>query len=233
LGVVIGFLGGLYGIGGGVIAIPLLGILYGFDEQHAQGTAIAMVIPNVFVGLWQYARRARMSKRIVLALAIPAAPFTFWAAHVATHVPSAPLRRSAYYVWRALRENSAAAAAGPHLERWPYAIPIGALGGTLSGLFSVGGAFFAVPVVAYVFGLSQAVAQGFGLALVVPGTFISLATYAAAGDVAWRTGVALAVGGIVAVGWGVRVAHDLPERTMRLLFALMATSAAVLLWVRA
>lgn len=241
----IGFLGGLLGIGGGVIAIPILGIFYGLDEQHAQGTSIAMVIPNVLVGLWQYARRAKMDLRIVLALAIPAAPFTYLAAHVATHMPSAPLRRAfavflivlaVYYVWRTLAPERAPVpneSIELHTERWPWAIPIGAAGGALSGLFSVGGAVFAVPLLVFIFGMSQAVAQGFGLALVVPGTFVSLAAYAVADDVVWKTGLALALGGIVAVGWGVCLAHALPERTMRVFFAIMAAASAVGLWLRA
>ena len=57
LGGVIGGLGGLFGIGGGLIAIPVLGVVFGLNQQHAQGTALVMVSPTVLVGLWHYARR--------------------------------------------------------------------------------------------------------------------------------------------------------------------------------
>ncbi|RBB95132.1 sulfite exporter TauE/SafE family protein, partial [Pseudomonas sp. MWU12-2115] len=40
LGVVMGGVGGVFGIGGGMIAIPVLGILFGLDQQLAQGTAL-------------------------------------------------------------------------------------------------------------------------------------------------------------------------------------------------
>lgn len=41
LGAVLGGVGSLFGIGGGLIAIPVLGLLYGMDQQLAQGTALA------------------------------------------------------------------------------------------------------------------------------------------------------------------------------------------------
>ncbi|MGH7684940.1 MAG: sulfite exporter TauE/SafE family protein, partial [Vulcanimicrobiaceae bacterium] len=74
---------------------------------------------------------------------------------------------------------------------------------------------------------------GLGLALVGPGTFVSLGIYAAAGDVVWHTGIALAIGGIVAIGWCVHLAHRMLERALRTLFSLMAAYSSVALWLRA
>ncbi|WP_155515862.1 TSUP family transporter, partial [Pseudomonas savastanoi] len=47
LGAAMGTLGGLFGIGGGLVAIPALGVLFGLDQQLAQGTALLMVLPRV------------------------------------------------------------------------------------------------------------------------------------------------------------------------------------------
>ncbi|HCP55495.1 MAG TPA: hypothetical protein DIU04_12205, partial [Pseudomonas sp.] len=44
LGAALGSLGGLFGIGGGLIAIPAMGVLFGLDQQMAQGTALVMVV---------------------------------------------------------------------------------------------------------------------------------------------------------------------------------------------
>ena len=235
LGVLIGVLGGLFGVGGGLFAIPLLGVAFGLNQQHAQGTALVMIVPNVIVGLWNYAKRGSMDRRIGLALAAPALPCTVLGARVATYVPSAELRLAFAIFMLAIAAVTllrALARPGPSRPRapWPLATLIGAFGGALSGLFSVGGAVFAVPLVAILFGTSQAVAQGFGLALVAPGTLAAIVTYGLARDVDWWWGVALALGGILAVPHGVRLAYRMPERALRFSFAaLMAAGAVVLL----
>ena len=36
VGAALGFFGGVFGIGGGIIAIPLLVLAYGMDQAHAQ-----------------------------------------------------------------------------------------------------------------------------------------------------------------------------------------------------
>jgi uncharacterized protein len=53
LGGMAGLLGGLFGVGGGFLVIPLLGFFYGMDQQTAQGTALIMVVPNV---VWAFSR---------------------------------------------------------------------------------------------------------------------------------------------------------------------------------
>lgn len=240
-GLILGALGGLLGIGGGLFAIPLLALWLGLDQQHAQGTSLVMVVPNVAVGLWNYARRGNLDTRLSLALAAAALPFTYLGAHLAVHAASAPLRLAfalfllaiaALAAYRGLAPRRVEAAARKPYP-WPFAFAVGGLGGVLSGLFGVGGAVFAVPLMSYLFVVSQAAAQGFGLALVAPGTLVSIATYAAAGDVDWLTGIALAAGGVLAVPSGVKLAHRLPERTLRLAFSALMALAALVLIVRA
>ena len=70
LGVAMGALGGLFGIGGGLIAIPVLGLWFGLDQQLAQGTALAMSVPNVFLALYRYQQRNRINLRQALPLVL-------------------------------------------------------------------------------------------------------------------------------------------------------------------
>jgi len=45
LGIVAGVTSGLIGIGGGIIIVPVLVLLFGFSQQLAQGTTLALMVP--------------------------------------------------------------------------------------------------------------------------------------------------------------------------------------------
>src|SRR5271170_4759071 len=47
LGIVAGYFSGLVGIGGGVIIVPALVLLFGYTEHTAQGTTLALLIPPI------------------------------------------------------------------------------------------------------------------------------------------------------------------------------------------
>jgi uncharacterized membrane protein YfcA len=241
LGGVLGALGGLFGIGGGLIAIPVLGLFFHLDQQHAQGTALVMVVPNVLVGLYDYARRGSVDKRVAIVLAVCAVSFTFVGALYATRVAGPGLRwwfaaftaaLAIYFGYTAARERRrTSAGAAPARLAWGWTAIVGVLGGIVSGIFSVGGAIFAVPILATLFGYAQTEAQGLSLALVAPGAVVGLVTYALAGDVDWWIGIPLALGGSLCVGYGVALAHRLPQPQLRLLFSVLLIASAVALAV--
>ncbi len=56
IGASLGFMGGVFGIGGGIIAVPLLVLGFGLDQPLAQGTALVLMAPNLLVGWWRYSR---------------------------------------------------------------------------------------------------------------------------------------------------------------------------------
>jgi hypothetical protein len=236
LGVVSGLFGGLFGIGGGVLAIPLLGLAYGLHQQMAQGTVLVMVVPNVLFGLWGYRRRVGVDLRIGATLAVTATVSTYPAAHLATELDPHGLRLAfaaflailaALIAYRS-RQAAAIAPARPPLA-WGWTALVGVAGGIVSGLFGVGGAFIVPPALTAFFGLRQIEAQGLALALVSPVTLVALVTYARAGEVDWGLGIPLAVGGIAAIPAGVAAAYRLPERGLRLAFCGLLFVTAVLL----
>ena len=68
LGGMAGLLGGLFGVGGGFLVIPLLGFFYGMDQQTAQGT-LMMVVPNVVWAFSRYRRRFGIDLRMAATIA--------------------------------------------------------------------------------------------------------------------------------------------------------------------
>ena len=238
LGAMFGFFGGLFGIGGGIVAIPILGIFFGLSEQLAQGTALVMVVPNALVGLWRYLTAVRIDWRLVAAIAVAAFPVTLVASRIATLVPSRDLRLAfafftvALAIFMAWRTATLGQAQPRAALAWPFGALLGAMTGALSGLFTIGGAIFAVPVLSGLFGLSQLAAQATALAFATPGVLLSLGVYAFAGDIDWAIGGPLAIGGVFGVPLGVTLARRLPDRLLRYAFVAFLLCCAVGLYVR-
>lgn len=237
-GAALGTLGGLFGIGGGLIAIPLLGVLFGLDQQIAQGTALVMVVPNVMLALWRYNQRNRLNWRWAAVLALAGFCWALIGANVATSLSNSLMRYLfvgflllliLYNGWRLYRPLLLAQ--GAHPPTTGRLALLGSVAGLAGGLFGVGGAVVATPVLTSVFGLSQVLAQGLALAMALPSTAVTLATFAAHGQVAWGMGLALSCGGLLSISWGVRMAHAVPDRLLRMLFCgfLLACSAGLLL----
>src|ERR1700758_488901 len=94
LGGVAGLLGGLFGVGGGFLVIPLLGFFYGMDQQTAQGTALIMVVPNVVWAFSRYQRRFSIDLRMAAAIHGSALIAAYPTAHLATGLDPRVLRLS-------------------------------------------------------------------------------------------------------------------------------------------
>lgn len=240
LGLLLGALGGLFGIGGGLLAIPALGLLFGLDQQLAQGTALVMVVPNVLLALWRYHQRNRIDWRHALLLGVSSFMLAWVGAAVAVGLDAEAMRRGfvgfllALAAWSLTQVFLRSAAGSTELRRpWPWLGVLGGGAGLLGGLFGVGGAVLATPVLTLVFGVSQVVAQGLSLALAAPSTTVALITYGVHGRVEWSTGIPLAVGGLLSISWGVRLAHALPQRLLRGLFTLFLLLCALLLGLKA
>jgi uncharacterized membrane protein YfcA len=71
IGLVAGVLSGLFGIGGGVIIVPALVMLFGLSQQTAQGTTLAMLsIPVSLVAALNYTKAGMVSWKFAIFLAI-------------------------------------------------------------------------------------------------------------------------------------------------------------------
>ncbi len=235
LGAALGFFGGLFGIGGGIIAIPLLVLGFGMEQPLAQGTALVLMVPNLLVGWWRYSQRHPAPLRTALSIGLLASLTTWLVARLATQLPPASLRLifSLFLLLLAsrllygLRHAGLAIGAGRFHPRW---LPlVGIVGGSSMGLLGIGGGLVATPLLTTCFGQRQTMAQSLSLALVAPSSVIALLTYSNAQRVDWALGLPLALGGLFTVSAGVALAHRLPERRMRAAFAWMLLTTA--LWL--
>lgn len=65
LGVAAGVASGLVGIGGGIILVPALVLLFGLSQHQAQGTTLALMVPPIgLIAAWAYWRHGYVDLRI-------------------------------------------------------------------------------------------------------------------------------------------------------------------------
>ncbi len=65
----VGVMAGLFGIGGGVLLVPLLVLLFGFEQHRAQGTSLmALVPPTGLLAFINYAHAGQVNWKVGLLL---------------------------------------------------------------------------------------------------------------------------------------------------------------------
>ena len=63
----VGMMAGMFGVGGGVLLVPLLVLLFHYEQHRAQGTSlVALVPPTGLLGFLTYARAGHVSWKVGL-----------------------------------------------------------------------------------------------------------------------------------------------------------------------
>jgi uncharacterized protein len=235
IGAAVGFAGGLFAIGGALIAIPLLTAGFGFSQHVSQGTAMVMALASASVTMVLYARKKLLRMRDGVVMTACSTALGLVSSQLVRYVADGILQRGfgvflivlAVIVWfghLGEGDRTAPLSAAPQ-------VGIGSLAGALSGFFVVGGALVSVPLLERVAQYSQQRAQAMVLLMLVPASAIGLVSYASAGYVRWGPALALTVGAVALAPLGTRVALAMKPRLLRRLFALVQAGAGVLLVV--
>jgi uncharacterized protein len=93
IGLGAGFMAGLLGVGGGILLVPAMVLLMGFEQHVAQGTSLVVVIPAALTGSITHYRRGSVSLRDAAALAIGGVLGAFIGAVFALALEGETLRR--------------------------------------------------------------------------------------------------------------------------------------------
>jgi hypothetical protein len=70
IGLAAGLLAGLLGVGGGILMVPAMVLLLGFDQHVAQGTSLLVIIPAALTGSYTHYRNGHVVLREAMILAI-------------------------------------------------------------------------------------------------------------------------------------------------------------------
>ncbi|WP_172650063.1 sulfite exporter TauE/SafE family protein [Rhodococcus opacus] len=92
-GIAVGFLTGLFGVGGGFLIIPALVLMLGLDMSVAVGTSLVIIVANSAAGLVSHLSSASIDWAITFAFAGTAIAGSLIAGHFGTKVDTDRLQR--------------------------------------------------------------------------------------------------------------------------------------------
>jgi uncharacterized membrane protein YfcA len=242
VGAVVGLVAGLTGIGGGVLMVPFLYVLYGslhVDPAHgtvlAHATSLMVIVPTAVRGLVDFRGTGLVKWRAALPLAATAAVTAVATAQVATRLPGEALRVgfglfmitvAADLLLRTSHHDTMPETDGRHaLGAGLLGIPIGAL----SAALGVGGGVPATMAMHYVLRLPFRVIAPTSLAIITVTGLAGSMSYlfqpapglpfdGVVGHVDFRHGLPLAIGAVLTAPIGVRIFRTTSVRTLRRVF---------------
>jgi uncharacterized protein len=234
LGLFVGVLVGLLGIGGGVVLVPAMVYLLGYDQHLAQGTSLFILLPPIGLGaLRQYWQNRQVDLQAGICCAVGFLLGGYVGGKIAVPMDSRHLRGifgfflilSSLLLRRNTQDALPTAVAAPVAERSTPLRLVGigataALCGIAAGMVGIGGGVLLVPLLGLWFGFSQHLAQGTSLVALIPPTgLLAFLAYAHAGYVNWPAGLLLIPGVFLGGTWGGKLARRLNPRRMRQVFA--------------
>lgn len=95
LGVAAGIISGSLGIGGGVILVPALVLIFSFNQKVAQGMSLGIMVPMVILGAFRYWKHPDIPIDIPVVLIVICGALigTMIGTHVAHLLPAQVLRK--------------------------------------------------------------------------------------------------------------------------------------------
>lgn len=240
LGLITGFLAGLFGIGGGAVMVPVLTVMFaaqGFAQDYvvhlALGTSMATIIPTSLSSLRAHHKHGAVLWPAVRGLAPGILLGTFAATFLAAVLSPRPLAiffcLFMTYVAAQMILNRKPAPS----RQLPGAVALASVGagiGSISALVAIGGGTMTVPFLTWcnvrlqtAIGTSAAVGLPIALAgaagyLLNGWTAAGLPDYTL-GFIYWPAVLAMAAASFLSAPAGARLAHKLPVATLKKLFA--------------
>lgn len=229
IGTLAGSFGGLVGLGGGVVMIPLMVAVLKINQHEAHGTSLFALVFTGITGAITYGIKGSVDFVAALILALTAIFTARSGAKFAHSLPEWKLKRAfgGFLIFAAL-----ILLIKPYVNNLYYfkitgiykilvLLAIGIFAGFLSGMMGIGGGTVMVPALVIILNYGQHIAQGTSLLCMVPAGAVGAYTHRKLGNVKKELLVGLIAGIIIGTYLGSNVAHLISEKSLRIIFALI------------
>jgi uncharacterized membrane protein YfcA len=228
IGFLAGVFGGIAGVGGGAVMIPMMVGILKLSHHRASGTSLVTLVFTGIAGTVAYAAQGYVDFFAALLLAATAIFSARAGARFSHSLPEANLRRfyGAFLIFISL--SMVLKPWLPHvsspLTGWAKVLVLLAAGictGFQSGIMGGGGGAVSIPAMVLLAGFSQHAAQGTSLLVMVPAGATAAWTYWRRGNVDMGLLKGMIPGILIGTFAGAAIAGYLPDANLRYIFALM------------
>lgn len=238
LGLLAGFLSGIFGVGGGILIVPVLVLAMGMDQRLAHGTSLAAVLPIAASGVVGFGLEGSVDCPVALALIAGAMAGAIIGTHALHVLPTTALARG----FAILLLLSAVRLVLDHTEAIGRSqldvamvvglVALGLLSGTLAGLLGVGGGVIMVPAMVILFSIPAAVAKGTSLLVIIPTSVVATRRNVRNGNAELTTAAAVGLAGVVSAFAASKISVGLDESTSNTLFAALLAAVAIRMYLQ-
>jgi hypothetical protein len=239
IGAIGGLLSGAFGVGGGIVMVPLLITLARLDQRRASATSLVAIIPAAIAGSISYAVVGEVHLLAAVIIAAGGIVGSLIGARLLRTLPIRWLRWLfiALLIVVTVRLFLEIPSREGMILLTPVSIPglvlLGLVMGIASGLFGIGGGVIVVPMLVALFGAGDLLAKGTSLVAIIPGAVTGTIANARAGLVDVVDGVIVGVTAAAASFGGVALATALSPQAGTILFAALLLVATLQLVIRA
>ncbi len=242
LGVVAGILSGLFGIGGGIVMVPSLIVVFGMDILDANATSLAaMLLPVGVLGVVAYYKAGLINIKDSLWISLGLFLGSFFGGEFAINISESLLSKlyatillyvalSYFDIFSYFKKNKTPKPVieNPvHKPFWAYVL-VGLAAGIFAGLFGKGGGIVIVPMLIGIFHYSPKAAAATSLAaLQLPVGLPSVIIYANDGHLNILFAAFIAIGMVVGALFGSKLGVKLPSSMFKKVYAVFLMAVAV------
>ena len=251
----IGFCIGLTGVGGGVLMLPALTLLFGMDTIAAVGTASLYSFVTKVGATWHHVRLKTIEWKIAKRFLIGAVPANIGVAlWISSHGSDEAFNQTLKvfitgvicFSLIVMLVNSLIKRSGPSLRVGEHTlahylaahlalqhglnIVIGVVVGGLIGATSIGGGVLIIPTLIIVFGLSASRTVGTSILISVVLTLITASIYGGSKEMDLPTVIVTAFGSLLTVHYGSKLSVQLPDRVLKwIVLGLMSATTLLMI----